>query len=148
MNASIGIVASQEERQALATLLEEYEEMLPLDLRHDGVPETDGTSSVAILAMVEDAGCGCVFVSRHDRDAAVIRRLYVRPAARGRGIARALMHHASAHARAQGYRRLILDTDKDQLPQAYQLYLSLGFQLCAPYGNVGYPNPTFMELKL
>ncbi|MBV8637949.1 MAG: GNAT family N-acetyltransferase [Candidatus Eremiobacteraeota bacterium] len=148
MNTSIRIVSSEEERRQLVALLAEYEESLPPGLRHWSVPVTEGTSSVAILATVDDAACGCVFVSRHDDAAAVIQRLYVRPAARGQGLARALMQHAADHARVHGYHRLVLDTDKDQLPAAYQLYLSLGFRLCGPYADVGYANPVYMELPL
>ena len=148
MSTPTRIVVSPEDHTQLAALLAEYEESLPPDLRHDGDPEIDGTSNVALLATIDGAACGCVFVIQRDDRAALIQRLYVQPAARGRGAARALMQHAAEHARAQGYRRLVLDTDKDQLPAAYHLYLSLGFHSCAPYGNVGYANATFMELPL
>ncbi len=148
MSTSTTVVRSDEEREQLAALLDEYEASLPPDLRHIGVIATDGTSNAAVLALVDGCAYGCVFVTHHDDRSAVIQRLYVRPAARGRGLARALMQHAAVHARSRGYRRLVLDTDKDQLHAAYQLYLSLGFNPCEPYGAVTYANPTFMELPL
>lgn len=148
MTTSTTIVSSQEDREQLATLLAEYEESLPPDLRHDGDPVTDGVSSVAILARTNGTANGCVFVTAFNDDAAVIQRLFVRPAARGQGLARALMQHAADHARKHGYTRLVLDTDKEQLQAAYQLYRTLGFTACDPYGAVGYANPTFMELHL
>jgi GNAT superfamily N-acetyltransferase len=148
MNVSTRVVESETDRAQVATLVAEYESSLPTDLRHDAVPEADGTAGVAILAVSSGVPSGCVFVSHHDDEAAVIQRLYVRPAARGHGVARKLMQHAADRARALGYRRLVLDTDKDQLQGAYQLYLSLGFTPCPPYGSVSYANPTYMELLL
>ncbi len=142
------IVQTQAERKQLKALVDEYEESLQPELRHDHDPMLNGSTDVGILATSNDGPQGCVFVSRFDDETAIIQRLYVRPQARGLGLARALMQHAADHARSQGYRRLILDTDKHQLEPAYRLYLSLGFSECAPYGPVTYPNPTYMELRL
>ena len=141
-------VRSRHHQLQLDALLTEYEQSLPPDLRHIDVPVVDGDANVALLADAGGAASGCVFVNRLDNESAVIQRLYVRPAARGHGLARALMQHAANDARERGYRRLVLDTDKDQLHAAYQLYLSLGFKPCAPFGPVTYDNPTYMELPL
>ena len=142
------VVQTQTEHDHLSALLDEYEASLSPDLRHDHVPSVDGTANVAILAMSNGDAQGCVFVTRFDDESAIIQRLYVRPQARGLGLARALMQHAADHARAQGYRRLVLDTDKQQLEPAYRLYRALGFTECPPYAAVSYPNPTYMELPL
>ncbi len=142
------IVRSHEERKQLSELVAEYEESLPPDLRHDYVPVSDGSANVAMLATLDGDAAGCVFVTHFDDESAIIQRLYVRPNARGHGLARALMNDAAEHARGRGYRRLVLDTDKGQLQAAYQLYLSLGFAECAPFGPVSYEHPTYMELPL
>jgi hypothetical protein len=60
-----------------------------------------------------------------------------------RGVAEAL-----TFLRESGYRRVVLDTDKERLRAAYELYGSLGFSECEPYGPVDYASPTFMELRL
>ncbi len=148
VTTSIRIVRSDDERRELTRLVAEYELSLPPGLRHAEVPSTDGASNVALVATADGIACGCVFVGHHDEETAVIARLYVRPAARGRGVARTLMHHAADRARSRGYRRMVLDTDKEQLHAAYQLYRSLGFTECVPYGPVTYGNPTYMELLL
>lgn len=142
------IVRSSEDQAQLAELVEEYEASLPPDLRHDYVPLVDGSANVAILATLEGATAGCVFVTHFNNETAIIQRLYVQPEARGHGLARALMQHVAEHARARGYHRLVLDTDKEQLQAAYHLYISLGFKECASYGPVSYEHPTYMELSL
>ncbi len=142
------IVRSPLEHEQLADLVAEYEASLPPELRHDYVPVVDGSTKIAIVAALCGVAAGCVFVTPFDNESVIIQRLFVRPDARGRGVARALMQHAVDHAREHGYRRLVLDTDKEQLQAAYQLYLSLGFTECAPFGSVPYEHPTYMELPL
>ncbi len=85
---------------------------------------------------------------RLDAARAVIKKLWVNPAYRRGGLARALLAELLAHARTSGYVWAVLDTEREQLPQAYRLYRSLGFRECAPYGQVDYATPTFMELPL
>lgn len=74
--------------------------------------------------------------------------MFVQTAYRGRGLARALMEALIEAARGSGFTRIVLDTDREQLNAAYQLYRSLGFTDCEPYGEVDYETPTFMELRL
>jgi putative acetyltransferase len=61
-----------------------------------------------------------------------IKRLFVRPAFQGRGLARALVAEAIARASARHYTRAILDTDTSTMPAAHALYLSLGFSEYRP----------------
>ncbi len=56
----------------------------------------------------QPAGCVGIASCPAGRTAEV-KRLYVRPACRGNGIARALMNHAHSHAARHGVNRLILD---------------------------------------
>ena len=64
-----------------------------------------------------------------------LERLLVLPAARGRGVARLLLREAEAEARARGMSTLTLSTGYRQLP-AMQLYLSSGYRIVAPVGEV------------
>lgn len=68
-----------------------------------------------------------------------VKRLYVRPAVRGRGIGRALMLRLLADARAEGFSRLRLET-LSFMKDAQALYADLGFA-DAPIG-VGTQVPT------
>jgi GNAT superfamily N-acetyltransferase len=139
----------------LRELLAEYEDNLPADLRH-----SDPTGSVqsleirygypngAFLAYVDSEPAGCVVLRAFDESTAIVQRLYVKPEYRGHGIARLLLDSLFAFSRDRLYKRLVLDTDRERLSQAYDLYRSLGFTECEPYGQVDYENPTYMELRL
>ena len=103
--------------------------------------------NAAFLALSEGRAVGCVALERIDETTAAVRHLYVQPAARGAGLARALLQTLLQFARRNGYGRVILDTDRERLAAAYRLYLSLGFTECAPLHDVDYACPTFMELR-
>jgi GNAT superfamily N-acetyltransferase len=64
--------------------------------------------------------------TRHDSITAEIRRMYVRPEERGRGVARLLLGAVESAVRAAGYARAILDTGPQQ-PHAEALYRSAGY---------------------
>ncbi|MBB2925458.1 GNAT family N-acetyltransferase [Cellulomonas cellasea] len=63
-----------------------------------------------------------------------IKRLYVVPARRGRGLSRLAMAELEARARTLGYGRLILETGVMQ-PEAIGLYLALGYDPIEAYGE-------------
>jgi putative acetyltransferase len=69
---------------------------------------------------------GCAAVMPHDQLGCELRRLFVRPSARGKGVARRLATTAIEAARAIGYRQMLLETLPDML-DAHALYRSLGF---------------------
>ncbi|MBE0476064.1 MAG: GNAT family N-acetyltransferase [Coriobacteriia bacterium] len=64
---------------------------------------------------------------------AEIKRLYVRPENRRRGIARALMERAEVDARERGYAAVVLTTSTEMMPLAQGLYEDLGYEATAPY---------------
>jgi GNAT superfamily N-acetyltransferase len=100
-----------------------------------------------LLAAREDEWVGCGALRRFDEDAAEMKRLYVKPSARGANLGRLLAESLVAKARVLGYRRMVLDT-LEGMNSAQTLYRSLGFREIKPY----YFNPmagvTFMELDL
>lgn len=63
-----------------------------------------------------------------------LKRMYVRPAARGRGIGRMLAERVIADAASIGYTLMKLDTS-DTMLEAQALYRSLGFVPCPAYNN-------------
>jgi GNAT superfamily N-acetyltransferase len=86
------------------------------------------------LLLVEEEGmvlgCGCLRASAPG--VAEVKRMYLRPAARGRGLGRSLLEALLEAARQEGYREACLDTD-GLMPAAVGLYRAAGFAPCAPY---------------
>jgi GNAT superfamily N-acetyltransferase len=91
-----------------------------------------GERGRALLACIDGVpAAGAVLREWREGDAEM-RRLYVRPDFRRRGLARALVRAAVAEATAAGYRRLLLVTS-DEFEGAVDLYSSEGFARIDPY---------------
>ena len=89
---------------------------------------------VFLVARAEDgAPLGCGGVARFDETRGELKRMYVVPEARGRGIGRELLVALEAEARALGYRGLVLETGTAQ-EAAIGLYASFGYAPIPCYG--------------
>ena len=77
------------------------------------------------------AGCGAIVMKPEYGE---VKRMYVRPQARGRGLARRLIEALEAKAVEQGCRTFMLETGPTQ-PEARILYERLGYQYRGPFGN-------------
>jgi putative acetyltransferase len=94
----------------------------------------------------ESAGCGAL--RRIDETSGEIKRMYVRPRFRGKGIGRAILLALEAEARANGIARLVLETGVDQ-PEALALYERHQYVPCARYGEYrDDPTSVFFEKRL
>jgi len=156
---TIRIASSPAEFDAFRALADEYEESLPLELRHATWPAERVNVSAfyarphaVFLAEQDGAVIGCVvlFVPSEPSltNDVIVKKLYVTPRARTGGTGRALMSALIDEARKRGCSRVLLDTDAEQLPAAYNLYQRLGFREREPFGQVDYACSTFMELIL
>ncbi|HZX67229.1 MAG TPA: GNAT family N-acetyltransferase [Candidatus Elarobacter sp.] len=130
----------------------EYEATLTADLQHDlpaaaDLPGAYAEPNAAFLGAVDGEPAGTIAAVSLGEATDVLQRLYVRPAFRGAGLARSLVGAVIDRARARGYRRIVLDTDRDRMAVAYGLYRSFGFEECAPFGPVRPGCPTYMELR-
>jgi ribosomal protein S18 acetylase RimI-like enzyme len=90
---------------------------------------------------------GCAALRPLDDETCEIKRLYVRPAWRGRGIGRALAETVVAEARRTGYKRMRLDAIRN-MTAAVSLYASMGFKEIAPYRHNPIQGAVYMELPL
>jgi putative acetyltransferase len=102
-----------------------------------------------LLAEYEDQLAGCVALHKLDSGICEMKRLYLRPQFRGKGLGRALAgahHRRGAPDRLSG--RMRLDTVEPVMKDAVAMYRKLGFKEIAPYR----PNPIagamYMELEL
>ena len=76
-----------------------------------------------------------------------MKRLYVRPQARGDGLGRQLAERICDEARAAGYARICLDT-LPAMAAAQSLYRRLGFVPVEPYVFNPIPGARFLALEL
>jgi GNAT superfamily N-acetyltransferase len=99
------------------------------------------------LAVSLDAGVGCVALRPLDAHSAEVKRMFVDPEWRGRGLGRALMETVIDGARQRGYRTLRLGTLGD-MDAAQGLYRSLGFVPIERYRPDELMDTRFFELSL
>ncbi len=100
------------------------------------------------LAERNGAALGCVGLRpMEEPDICEIKRLYLRPVARGLGLGRVLAETAIAAARGQRYSAMRLDT-VDSMATAQSLYRALGFRERPPYGSHRHPMLRYFELAL
>lgn len=146
--------------EVVRELFREYAEGLGIDLSFQGfeeevrdLPGAYAPPPGALLLALEEGetamrrALGCVAVRRLDAETAEMKRLYLRPAARGRGLGRALAEAALAEARKLGYRRLRLDT-LPGMEAAQAIYRELGFREIAAYRANPVPGARFLEIEL
>ncbi len=76
-----------------------------------------------------------------------MKRLYVRPSARGRGVGRRLVAHLLTEARDIGYAIMRLDTSQHWI-EAQTLYASFGFTPGPMYNDDDHEDTRFFELRL
>lgn len=99
------------------------------------------------VARRDGAAAGCIALQPLAPTVGEIKRMYVEPAHRGNGVARALTSHVIEEARGRHYDTLRLGTLRTMRP-AQALYESLGFREIAPYRSVEFGDTVFYELAL
>jgi putative acetyltransferase len=145
------------------SLFEEYAAWLNEDLCFQGFPQELATLPGAyakprgrlLLASDDGATVGCIALrplpaSDESVDTTAtgeVKRLYVKPSARGRGLALALATRLIDEARIVGYRTLKLDT-LERMHEARRLYERLGFEPCKPYYDNPLGAPVYLSLDL
>ena len=91
---------------------------------------------------------GCVALHKSAPEIGEMKRLYLRPAFRGKGLGRVLAQKIIVEARAIGYSKLRLDTVEPVMKDAVAMYRRMGFCEVAPYRANPMAGTLYMELDL
>ena len=107
----------------------------------------DGAGAGIFLALMEGRAVGCAAYRRVDDHICEMKRVYVRPQARGHGIGAALVARVLQAGRASGYRKICLDV-LPEFQAALALYRSVGFVPHEPVADNPVPGTAFLGLVL
>jgi len=112
----------------------------------DAVDDYRPPAGVFLVVLERDTVVGCGAVRRLDDAVGELKRMWIDPVARGRGLGRMLLTALEAAGRELGYDRLRLDTH-EVLVEAIALYEAAGYRRIGRYHD--HPDPThFYEKRL
>jgi len=157
MSTKIRIIRAQSPDQVdeVRRLFREYERFLGVDLCFQsfeeelaGLPGQYGPpDGVLLMAMDGRQVAGCVALRKLEDGVCEMKRLYLSPQYRRRGLGRLLAERILNEAAALGYRVMRLDT-LDKLKEAMGLYEAMGFRRREPYYGNPLPGVVYWELDL
>lgn len=144
------------------TLFQEYAASLNFDLCFQSFDKELATlpgdyappSGRLLLAYINDEPAGCIALhgfsdaAQPEKNISEMKRLFVRPQARGHNLGRALIDRIIAQARAIGYTHMRLDTVPGTMDRAIALYREYGFYEIPPYRPNPQPGVLYFELSL
>ena len=143
--------ARDDEVETVRELFVEYAASLDVDLAFQDFERELAALprgyTTLLLALEDGATAGCAGVREFAPAVAELKRLYVRPAFRGRGLGRSLSVEAIARARDAGFRSIRLDT-LPTMGAATALYRGLGFHEIEPYRHNPVAGTRYFELEL
>jgi GNAT superfamily N-acetyltransferase len=131
---------------AAASLFREYAASLPVDLEMQGFAQELASlpglyappKGALLLAKNGETVLGCIALKALAPGVGEVKRLYVRPEARGLKLGGMLIAAIIQEAQRLRYGELKLDT-LPHLKAAIALYMRAGFEPIAPYGSHDYP---------
>jgi GNAT superfamily N-acetyltransferase len=101
-----------------------------------------------VVAYLDDRPVGCGAIKEYDKDTMEVKRMFVRPEERGRGVATQLLDELEHWAMELKYRRCVLETGKRQ-PEAIRLYEKNGYLIIPNFGQYeNVENSVCFEKKL
>ena len=104
--------------------------------------------ATVVVAYADGAAAGCGAFKPFDTETVEIKRMFVRPERRGRGVAGAILAELEKWALEAGYRAAVLETGKKQ-PEAIRLYEKSGYDYIPNYGQyIGMDNSVCLRKAL
>lgn len=149
-------VRTAAEINSIRRLFRDYAASLPIDLDFQdfesevaSLPGKYAHPTGELLLALDAQGdpIGCVAARQLAEGICEMKRLYVSPAGRGRGLGRALANAIMAWAAGAGYREIKLDT-LSQLTEAVSLYEKLGFEPIPAYNDAKVDGILFLGRRL
>ena len=102
----------------------------------------------AVIAYYDGKPVGCGCFKKFDHESVEIKRMYVDPEIRGKGIASAVLNELEKWAKEKGFTQTVLETGK-KLDDANALYYKQGYQIIENYGQyAGIENSVCMKKAL
>ena len=95
--------------------------------------DAEQPGSAFIVAYVEGEAVGCGAMRRLDEQSGEVKRMFVVPECRGRGVAAVILSALEQEAVRAGYRVMRLETG-DRQPNAVRVYERAGYRRSPPYG--------------
>src|SRR4051794_13824849 len=136
MRVERAAIFSDEAQALIARLNAELAAMYPEEgathFRLDPAEVAAGRGGFFVARAEAPLGCGAI--RRLDDDRAEVKRMFVVPEARGRGVGRAILEALVAEARTLGAARVVLETGIRQA-EALALYERTGFTRIPPWGE-------------
>ncbi len=144
-----------DDRETVEALFREYVASLAEDISFQNVDDELAVlpgqyarpGGVVLIAWDGEQPAGAVAYRMFEPGVCEMKRLYVRDAFRGRGVARELANELIDDARTRGFRTMLLDT-LGSMQAARALYRDLGFVPVAPYYENPLPGVAYMALDL
>lgn len=141
--------------EVIRELFREYADSLGVDLEFQGFEvelaalpgKYEPPAGRILIAWKGAQAVGCIALRPLDGSACEMKRLYVRPLARGDQLGRRLAESICREAREAGYSRVCLDT-LATMASAQALYGSLGFVPIDPYVFNPIPGTKYLALDL
>jgi len=151
----ITVATTDGELAAARSLIEEYAASLDIDLGFQGFGDEIAhfprgympPDGVVLVAWEDNEPAGVVALRRYRGSVCEMKRLYVRPKHRGKGLGRTLSEEVIAAARRLGYTTMRLDT-LPTMDAAIALYRALGFHDIPAYRFNPVAGAHYMELAL
>jgi GNAT superfamily N-acetyltransferase len=149
-------VESDEDIQLARELFREYEAAVGVSLCFQNFDQEVASlpgkyvppSGRLFLAYLGAQPVGCIALRKQTDSICEMKRLFLRPEARGKHVGRRLVETIIDEARTIGYDRMRLDTMIGRMDAAIALYRAVGFEEIPPYYDTPIGSTLFMELKL
>lgn len=149
------IVDGKDYLPEVKNLIKEYSSRLGRDLSFQNIDDElnnpahkyTAPEGELLVAIDNDKVLGMVAYHRHSDVRCEMKRLYVRPNARGMHLGNALITEILAHAKNAGYKEMVLDTIVP-LKAAISLYKKHGFEECEAYYHNPMDDVIYMQKQL